>query len=413
MSHHDVFIARQPILDRNEQLYAYELLFRARAAGHAEVSSDLAATAAVLDYVFAELGLEATLGPHLGFVNLDARMLMSDALEMLPREKFVLEVLETVEITPEVVERCRALKDLGFRLALDDFVRFEERHRPLLDLADIVKIDLLQLEPAALDRTVAQLKAWPVRLLAEKVDSEEQSRRCLDLGFDLFQGYYFARPALVSGKRLDRSAFAVLRLLGLIEQGADTSTIEQVFKQEPGLTLNLLRLANCAAAGMRSRVGSLAQAIMVLGHDQLKRWLSLLMFSGEPGSRIPSPLMRLAATRARFMENLSARLDGSATREHGRAFMTGVLSLIPALLRIPIADLLAQLNLSDDLRQALEQRTGRLGSLLWLAEALEADDPRWLDAAVRRFPGIDADIVNAAAGEAQIWANDIGKPAPA
>lgn len=204
----------------------------------------------------------------------------------------------------------------------------------------------------------------------------------------------------------------MLRLLGLIQQDADTSTIEQVFKQEPGLTLNLLRLANCAAAGLRSRIGSLAQAITVLGQNQLQRWLSLLLFSGEPGSRIPSPLMQLAATRARFMENLSARLDGSATREHGRAFMTGVLSLMPAALRMPLAGLLAQLNLSEDIRNALEARTGTLGSLLALAEALELADPQCLDAAARRLPGINADTVNTAACEAQVWANAIGKPDP-
>lgn len=168
MSAQEIFIGRQPILDREQQLYAYELLFRSGAQNRAQVTDDLAATATVLSHVFSELGLEAALGPYLGFVNLDARMLASDAIELLPREKFVLEVLETVDITPEVVSRCRELKEKGFTLALDDFVAFEERHKPLLELADIVKVDLMGMEAAALHRTVAALRpgksgCWPKR----------------------------------------------------------------------------------------------------------------------------------------------------------------------------------------------------------------------------------------------------------
>jgi len=155
---HEIFIGRQPILDREQQLYAYELLFRRSTQNSAEVTDDLAATATVISHVFSELGLEAALGPYLGFVNLDARMLASDAIELLPKEKFVLEVLETVEITPAVVARCRELKDKGYTLALDDFVAFEEKHTPILDLADIVKVDLMGMDAGALEKTVRALR---------------------------------------------------------------------------------------------------------------------------------------------------------------------------------------------------------------------------------------------------------------
>ncbi|MCC6658878.1 MAG: EAL domain-containing protein, partial [Rhodocyclaceae bacterium] len=196
----DIFIGRQPILDREQRMFAYELLFRSGRQNFAQVSDDTTATATVLSHAITELGLEAALGPYLGFINLDARMLMSEVLEMLPRDKFVLEVLETVDLTPPVIARCRALKDLGFTLALDDFVSLEDQHRPLLEMADIVKVELMGMSEADLAATVKTLRQWPVRLLAEKVDNEAQVKHCLALGFELFQGYYFAKPTIIAGK---------------------------------------------------------------------------------------------------------------------------------------------------------------------------------------------------------------------
>ncbi|GAB1412455.1 hypothetical protein MASR1M97_11910 [Candidatus Desulfobacillus denitrificans] len=316
MSAQEIFIGRQPILDREQQLYAYELLFRSGAQNRAQVTDDLAATATVLSHVFSELGLEAALGPYLGFVNLDARMLASDAIELLPREKFVLEVLETVDITPEVVSRCRELKEKGFTLALDDFVAFEERHKPLLELADIVKVDLMGMEAAALHRTVAALRPWKVRLLAEKVDDEAQVKVCRELGFELFQGYYFAKPAIIAGKKLSHSELVLMRLLGLVLDDADTPQIEDVFKQAPGLTLNLMRLTNSAASGLRQKIASLRHAITVLGRRQLQRWLQLLLFTNPSGGGA-NPLLQLAATRGRFLELLAGDLMGVEPRLRG------------------------------------------------------------------------------------------------
>ncbi|MCC7269293.1 MAG: EAL domain-containing protein, partial [Rhodocyclaceae bacterium] len=345
MSAQEIFIGRQPILDREQQLYAYELLFRSGAQNRAQVTDDLAATATVLSHVFSELGLEAALGPYLGFVNLDARMLASDAIELLPREKFVLEVLETVDITPEVVSRCRELKEKGFTLALDDFVAFEERHKPLLELADIVKVDLMGMEAAALHRTVAALRPWKVRLLAEKVDDEAQVKVCRELGFELFQGYYFAKPAIIAGKKLSHSELVLMRLLGLVLDDADTPQIEDVFKQAPGLTLNLMRLTNSAASGLRQKIASLRHAITVLGRRQLQRWLQLLLFTNPSGGGA-NPLLQLAATRGRFLELLAGELTGANRDFEDRAFMTGIMSLMPALLQVPIGEIVASLSVA-------------------------------------------------------------------
>lgn len=410
MTSQDIFIGRQPILDRDQQLYAYELLFRRGTQNSAEVTDDLAATATVISHVFSELGLEAALGPYLGFVNLDAKMLASDALELLPKEKFVLEVLETVDITPEVVNRCRDLKDKGFTLALDDFVTFEERHAPLLDLADIVKVDLMGMDAGALEKTVKALRPWKVKLLAEKVDDEAQVRVCRDLGFELFQGYYFAKPTIIAGKKLSHSELALIRLLGLILDDAETPLIEDIFKQDPGLSLNLMRLTNSAASGLRQKIASLRHAITVLGRRQLQRWLQLLLYTNPSGGGA-NPLLQLAATRGRFMELLAGDLMGASRDFEDRAFMTGIMSLMPALLHVPIGEVIATLNVAPDVREALESRAGVLGRMLLLAQKQEEGDRDACFALIVELPGIDTERVNAILTQALAWANSIGQAA--
>jgi EAL and modified HD-GYP domain-containing signal transduction protein len=192
----DLFLGRQPIFDRRRNILAYELLYRdATDRCAARVSDEAAATAQVMGQAFGRLGVATVLGRCAGFINVDREMLMSRVLERLPRDRAVLELLETVVIDDAVVERCRTLKRRGFRLALDDFTAYRECCQPLLEIADIVKVDILATDSAALAGLVQRLKLYPARLLAEKVETRDWAHRCLELGFDLFQGYYFARPA--------------------------------------------------------------------------------------------------------------------------------------------------------------------------------------------------------------------------
>ena len=305
----EIFIGRQPILDRSHELYAYELLFRSgRQRNSAEVLDDLQASASVISHAFADLGVEQALGPYKGFINCDASLLLSDLLEALPSDKIVLEVLETVEVTAEIVERCRALKALGYTLALDDFVNYQEKFRPLLDLVEIVKVDLMPLDAAGLAVTTRTLKQWPLKLLAEKVDSRELADACHTLGYSYFQGYYFARPTIIAGKKLGHSQLSLMRLLGLVLEDAETPQLEAVLKAEPGLTMNLMRLTNSASTGIRTKITSIRHAIAVLGRRQLQRWLQLLLYTSPSGKPVVSPLLQLAGSRGRLMELLTGKL---------------------------------------------------------------------------------------------------------
>ncbi len=406
----EIFIGRQPIMDRRQQMVAYELLFRRSQHNAADVRDDLAATASVITRAFIDLGIEAALGPYKGFINCDESLLLSDLLEVLPSDKVVLEVLETVDITPAVVERCVELKALGFTLALDDFVGYEDRFKPLLDIVEIVKVDTMLVDPAGLLAVTRKLGNWPVTLLAERVEKVELAEHCQQIGYSLFQGYYFAKPMIMAGKRLSHSQMALLRLLGMVLEDTDVAELEAVFKREPGLTMNLMRLTNSVATGVRVKVTSLRHAITLLGRRQLQRWLQLLMYTKpRPGTEpISSPLMQLAATRGKLMELLAGQIEPGRQEFEDQAFMVGIISLMPALMGVPMAEILNGISLGNTVREALEAQTGTLGKMLDLTEALEGNDGETCHDLTARLPGLDADRVNTCHTQALIWANNIG-----
>ncbi|TXH74342.1 EAL domain-containing protein [Thiobacillus sp.] len=405
MTTQNIFLARQPILDRNQRIVAYELLFRAGNTSGAAVTDDMQATASVIHHAFSEMGVQTVLGSQLGFINVSADMLLSDMIELLPRAQVVLELLETIRVDEAIIERCRALKQLGFTLALDDFI-FDESYRPLLPLVDIIKVDLLLHDQDQLRVIVNQLKQWPVRLLAEKVDSAEQAAYCHSLGFDLFQGYYFARPLVLSAKRADSSQMALIQLLGLVLSDADTAQIEQIFKQHPNLTYNLMRLVNSVASGVHRSITSVSQAILVLGRKQLQRWLQLLMFTLQSGPAYPSPLLLLAATRGKMMEVLALKQQRNADY-CDEAFMAGILSLIESLIDKPLIDIVHELNLGERLAAGLLRREGEMGVLLQLVESVEHLDLDYTNALLAQAGGLTLSDLTTAEIEAMAWANQV------
>lgn len=410
----ELFLGRQPILDRNENLAAFELLFRSGHVNGAQVEDDVFASATVINHAFSELGVEAVLGKHVGFINLSAPLIMSDVIELLPKGKVVLEILETVRVTEQLVQRCLALKQAGFTLALDDFTGHEHVFRPLLEIVDIVKVDVQHMDDAALAQTTDRLKLLNVRLLAEKVDTREQVDRCFALGYDLFQGYYFAKPSIITGKRLGHAETALMRLLSLVLTEADTPEIESVFKQNPDLGVNLMKLVNSVAVGGPARITSLRNALTVLGRKQLQRWLQVLLFtlSSAPGAEFPSPLLILAATRGRLMELVAQALRPADRDFHDQAFMTGILSLVNALLGMPMAEILGTMAVDAEVRAALIQRAGTLGAMLLLVEALEESELMGIEAALARVPGLQHSQVIGMQVEAMRWADSIGDTAP-
>jgi len=365
-------IGRQPILDREERVTAYELLFRASHAGRAEVGDPSRATATVILGALSGFGVQEVLGGHRGFINVDQELLFSDSLELLPREVVVLELLETVKPSAAVVQRCRDLKAAGFALALDDH-RFDAAFEDLYRIVDVVKLDLTISPVETLATEVECLRGYPFALLAEKVETRREFQRCLDLGFASFQGYYFARPALLERRRIDEAGATLLKLLRLLMCDAEIGEVEGAIRESPGLTYKLLVLVNSVAMGSRERIATLRHAIAMLGRTQMRRWVQLALFTSNDQRGLDDPLVDMAATRAGFMEQL-ARCHpglGSGGDASEQAFMAGILSLLDAIYAISMDDLVKSLNLSEEVGAALLRREGPLGELLTVVERIE------------------------------------------
>lgn len=409
MPNGDIFLGRQPILDRKQSIVAYELLFRSGQANQAVIQDELNATANVIVSLFNEMGVQSVLGKEIGFINVNAEMLMSDMLQLLPNDRVVIELLETIEITPRILDQCRQLKRAGFSLALDDFAIMHEQYRELLPMVDVIKVDLMQVPNDALTSTALNLRKYPAKLLAEKVETHEQFEQCLKLGFHFFQGYYFAKPVILTGKRAEPSKLTLFKLLGLILDDAASGRLESAVKEDSNLTYNLLRLVNSVGAGIGQKIDSLSKAIMVVGRRQLQRWLQLLLYTINDKGQTSNPLLQLAATRGKMLEILCRCVNNQDTAQQERAFMTGTFSLLDTLLSMPMADIMAELSLPDDVKQALIERSGRLGLMLKLIEVLEAGDFDATAQLLQQLPELTPAMLNEAQMAAIRWVSSLSE----
>ncbi|MBI2353420.1 MAG: HDOD domain-containing protein [Deltaproteobacteria bacterium] len=401
------YLGRQPILDRKQEIVGYELLFRSAGRDFAEFESYSHASASVITNALSAFGIQEVLGGKFGFINVHLGLLLSEMLELLPTGQSVLELLEVIRLDQEVVERCRELKRLGFTLALDDH-EFSPEDVEIYSIVDIVKIDILQTDTQRLPEIISQLRRWPLRILAEKVETVEQFEACYRMGFDLFQGYFFERPVVLDKKRIDVSGMAMLKLLQQLAADANIDEIEQTFKENPSLSYNLLRLVNSVAFGTYEKIKTLRHAITMLGIDHIRRWIQLSLFAGNDSRGLNNPLLEMAAVRGRLMEILITREAGRPVpgEEPETAFMTGILSLLDVLFETPMSTIIDSLNLTDEVNGALLSRQGRLGGLLTLAERLEVTDFDVVAPLLEQL-GITLDQLLAAQLEAFNWRNGV------
>ena len=367
----DIFVARQPIFDRDDRLVAYELLYRGNPL-------DTAATGATSTWMSTETitrtllgmgGVERVTGGKQAFVNIDRTVLLDGSAAVLDPSRVVIEILETVACDDDTHAACKDLVDRGYTLALDDFV-YSPSYDPLLELAKIVKVDVLDRPVAELAEVMARLRPFRVRCLAERVETAEVHQQCAALGFELFQGYFYARPEILSGREVPVQQAAILSLLNLLrDTDATEAQIEDAFRADMLLTYKLLRIVNSASVG-GSGVDSIKHAVRLLGRAALHRWLSLLLVSSlATSSGTQSELVTSAMQRARLCELIADRVGRS--REGGALFMAGLFSLLDALMRMPMAEILERLDLAPELRNALLGRTGPYAPALRLAEAYD------------------------------------------
>lgn len=356
-----VVIARQPIFDRQFDIYAYELLFRSASD---QTSADLSslsgdtATSRVINYAFLELGIDRVIGNHTAFINLTRNFILNEDPLPTSQNRVIVEILEDIIVDDELLDGVRKLIKQGYTIALDDFI-FHESLRPLVELASIIKVDILALDEAALREHVTILRKYDVKLLAEKVETREEFELCMELGFDFFQGFFFCRPDNIEDTPIPDNQLILVKLMQkLQEEDVEFEEIEQLISHDPGLTYKLLRLLNSAAIGMPRQINSIRQGLVILGLKAIKTWTSLIIMS-ELDS-VPEELLDQALIRAKMGESLAPHYACSSES----SFLVGLFSTIDAMLNQPMAIIVKSLPLADETKQALLHKQGELGQLL-------------------------------------------------
>jgi c-di-GMP phosphodiesterase len=393
----EVFVARQPIFNRDLQVAGYELLFRGGDAATALVSDSEGATASVVLNSFTEIGLERIVGSKTAWVNVSREFVLGGLAAAMPPSVVGLEILEDELLDERFVHALIDLKRQGYRLALDDF-QYSVSAERVLALADVVKLDVLELGREGVAREVARLKPYGMTLLAEKVETHEEHAYCAELGFDLFQGFFFCRPELVHNRGIFANRTSLLQVLAALQDSTvQLGQLEHMIGRDVGLSYRLLRYINSAFFGLRFEISSIRQALALLGVQNLRRWATLTVLASVDGK--PPELTVTALTRARFCERAGEQLSGPRP---GELFTLGLFSVIDALMDAPIEDVVALIPFPADMRDALTERKGEKGALLECVTALEAGDFDRAQKLVRRAGELYVDAL--------MWADDAARP---
>ena len=363
---HEKFIARQPILDTRLQVFAYELLFRGGPQNSFQPFAN-AASSVIADSITL-FDLDMLTGHARAFVNVDEMALRLGAPRLLPADRIVVEILETVRPTEEILGACRELRSAGYQLALDDFVDSEEI-APLVEFASFLKIDFQMFDARTRRALARKYTDNNIGLLAEKVETESEFREARELGFSYFPGYFFCKPSMVETREIPGNKTIQLQLLAAVAAPElRFDIIEKLLKQEPSLLYRLLRYLNSPILGLRSEVRSVRHAMVVLGENEFRRWGSIFAIISMSVGKSPE-LIRTALTRAFFCEEFSA---AAGLREKDSSlFLMGLLSITDALLDKPMREVLKSLPVIQEVKIALCGGTNRVRDVYELVLALE------------------------------------------
>ncbi|MBT8341632.1 MAG: HDOD domain-containing protein [Desulfatitalea sp.] len=399
------FFARQPIFDNSGKVWGYELLFRnGPDSKTAEIKSEDLATICVATSGFIKAQEDTDLNKKL-CINFTENLILQGLPRGLPPTITVIEVLETIQPTPQIVEKIIGLKQEGYLFAIDDY-RGGDSIREFIDLADIVKVDILGMTFSEIDQVINELADFRGLKIAEKVDNREVLDHLKALGFDLYQGYYFARPENLSGRKLKSTHLSKFRILQLVEDPTvSTDKAIEVINGDPSLTYRLLRLLNTAAFGFSMKITSVRHAVMLMGMRRMKYWLRMVVLSDlMPENKTPE-LYTLALGRGRFLEELA--VGGQISKANAETlFLFGLLSLIEVMLDTPMQLILSELPLPGEVTAGYLEPSSTFAKYLQLAMSVESADISAISTLCQEL-NIDSRLVANASVHAVAWATDI------
>lgn len=345
----DIYVARQPIFDRNMHVYGYELLYRKSMNNFYEGTDDNQSTLELIRNVFLTMHLPKLTGGSKAFINFPKDMLLKDIPALLPAEFTVVEVLERVEVDEDVVDACKKLREKGYIIALDDF-NFNEKYLPLLDIVNIIKVEFSAVDYDKQRRFISRYKNR-IRFLAEKVETREEYQLARNIGYDYFQGYFFSKPVVVKEKEippLNENLINILKILS--HHDPEYQELAEEIETDLGLAFKLLKLANSVYFGARCRICHIRQALIQIGLLEIKKWVYFLILTNRQVIE-NKELIKNCLIRAKFMELMAEKtVNGSSQFEY---FLAGMFSSIDVLTNKDMADVLNELLLPDSVKDAL------------------------------------------------------------
>lgn len=394
----EVYVARQPIFDRKMNVSGYELLYRRSMNNFYEGLDDNQSTAELINNSFFAMKFHELTNGTRAFINFSEEMLLKEIPLLFPKEAIVVEILERVKINEKIINACKNLREKGYIIALDDFV-FHESYLPLIEIAHIIKVEFSAVSYEKQKQLIKQYKD-KIKFLAEKVETREEYQLALNMGYDYFQGYFFSKPVMIKGKEIDSLNANLIRIINeLNQEEPEFQKITEIIETDLGLSYKLLRAANSIYFGSRYEIHSIKQALVRLGIAKIKKWFYLMMLK-EIQIIENKELIKTCLTRAKLMELLAYEIDmGNKHLEH---FMTGMFSSIDVLLNRSMGEIVKELPLSTDVREALLGKDNQIRNTLNLV--LDYERSNWNEIESKKyFPCLSQERLMSMYKEALKW----------
>jgi EAL and modified HD-GYP domain-containing signal transduction protein len=386
----EVYVARQAIFDINKQVIAYELLFRNNNINKFISIENSNPTLDVIKNSFSIIGFDKITEGKLAFINFDEDLLRSEVIEGFPKDCIVVEILETVNPDGEIIECCKNLKEKGYTIALDDF-EYNDKFDELMKYVDIIKVDFIITKGKERKEIIHRIKNKNIKFLAEKVETEEEYRKAVEYGYSYFQGYFFCKPVIVSGQDIFVYKLTYIKLIKeLGKNSINIVNVENLFKSDVSLSYKLLKIVNSAHYGLKREITSIHDAIMLVGIKELKRWIFIITLKSINQNNIEE-LVKMSLIRAYFGELIVKKIHLGV--EVFDVFLTGLFSLIDALMNRPIGEISDELPVSKSVKDALLGKENMLGRLLKLIIKYEKGNWEEVNIIIKKI-GLDEKVVN-------------------
>ena len=399
----DIYVARQPIFDVKKCIFGYELLFRTDMANFFPEMEGDSATSKLLSNSFFNIGIEKIAGSNLAFINFTQELLLKQLPLMFSQDRLVVEILENVQPDRDVIEACQEIALNGYIIVLDDFF-YKPSLEPLIEVADIIKIDVKATPLEEVGDLVKKMTERGVDLLAEKVETHDEFKKALKMGFRYFQGFFFSKPEVLAGKEISTPQMQLLEIMAEVnKEDFEFNRLEKMIVRDASISYKLMRLINSAYFKRAKEISSIRQAIVMIGEAGIRRFLSLISMAGLAGNK-PDELIRVSLIRAKFCELIGNNSGKSA--DTSELFTLGLFSLIDAIMDDSMENLMSQIPLSSNIKEVLISRTGDLSGYLSLVEAYERGDWEEIERATNNM-GIDQSHLPGQYMESLSWADSL------